>query len=104
MRSEKRRLDMLISTFRPAKSLGSRLANLTPDQRAAYQIWRNQAGQWHRDHPGANAYERILEGELGPQLRKNVANALFVQMPSITDNMSMEQAAESYARFTRGDW
>lgn len=103
MRSEKRRLAMLISAVRPAKSLAARLANLTPEQHSAYQTWRDQRDQWHRNHPDANAYERVLGGDAGPQLRKNVSDALFGATPVITVEMTEADAVEAYRRFAFGD-
>ena len=103
MRSEKRRIAALLGELRPANSLAARLANLTADQQANYQSWRNHADQWQRDYPAADAYERMLEGDAGPRLSRNVADAILGPAPVISLGMTVTDAAECYRRFAFGD-
>lgn len=103
MRSEKRRLDYLWAVVRPAKSLAARLANLTDEQRAAYDAWVAGQERWRESEPHLNAYERTLNGDVGPQLYCDVQDALFGSAPTIPIDATAADAAEIYRRYAFGD-
>lgn len=102
MRSEKRRLGALTAALNPKGSFRARFADLTDEQRATYQRWRDRTDAWHAAKPD-NAFERMLSGDEPPKLRRDISDALFGPTPVITDDMTADQVAEAYNRFARGD-
>jgi len=103
MRNEKRRLDHLWTVVRPAKSVAARLANLTDEQRAVYDAWVVGQERWRGSEPQLNAYQRILNGDVGPQLRRDVQDFLFGSAPTISIDATASDAAEIYRRYAFGD-
>lgn len=102
-RELRKRVAALNAAINPAGSLSARLAILTPDQHASYRLWRDHLDQWHRDHPGSGAYERMLDGDEGPHLRSDVQDALFGPTITIPADASDADAAQIYQRFLEGD-
>ncbi len=102
MRSEKRRLGALTVAINPKGSFRAKFATLTDEQRATYHGWRDRTDEWRAAKPG-NAYERMINGDEPPPLRRDVHTALFGAIIGIPADATDAQAAEAYNRVLRGD-
>lgn len=102
LRSIIRKLDIAEAIIRPANSFGARLKRLTPEQRAAFDRWRELRDRWAAlfDEPDG-MYRAIMDGNRGPQLSVSIAAVLFDQPPQILATDTDTQANE---KWQKGIW
>lgn len=91
----KRRLAALSKAINPAGSLGAKLKQLTDEERNEYQRHQQRLIAW-AGQSDRNLYERMLEGDTGPQLRSDLQIALFGPTPTIPADATDEEAAQIY--------
>lgn len=99
----RRRIAALTEAVNPAGSVSARLAKLGPSGRASYQIWRDELARHAAAHPGAQAYERLLAGDIGPALRSDIRIALFGPVTGISTTASLYEAQAIYRREAFGE-
>lgn len=99
----RRRVGAIAALIRSNHSLEAKLERLTPEQRAAYYYWRDRMDQWHRDHRDEQAYQRLIEGDPGPSLRRDVSEALFGPRIVIPADATERDIAEVYQRMVMGE-
>lgn len=100
--AEKRRVSRLLELARPRQSIASRVASLSPSERAFYDQLRHECSEQankYDDRPG-RYYELIIEGEIEhPILPYWVRDKLYNPIPIITKNMTNEQVRDAYRKF-----
>lgn len=99
----RRRIAAISALIRPYHSLEAKLERLTPEQRAAYDYWRDRMEQWHRDYRNEKPYQRLIEGDPGPSLRRDVSEALFGKRIMIPADATERDVAEIYQRMVLGE-
>jgi hypothetical protein len=98
-------LNRLSAVSERVEPLSIKLAKLTSDQRAAYDLWHSRREErWG----GLTSEQRIElfgrclndDDDGGPELRDDVALILFgAPPPVITEDMTVAQAAETYTQY-----
>lgn len=100
----RKRVAALNDAINPARSLTAKLAKLTKEQQGEYHRWRDRYDRYYAAVAArsANAYEQMLEGDIGPPLHKIVADALFGPTPLITVDMTDVEIQEIYHKLCKG--
>lgn len=99
----RRRIEAITAAIRPADSRAARIVNLTEQQHYWYQQWRESLDEWHRAHPGEQAYRRMLDGDPVPKLCRDVAEVLGIITATIPETATVADAAEVYRKFASGE-
>ena len=97
----RKRLDAISTAM--AGTFAARFRTLTEAEKEAYHAWNQRCCRHYERYQGGEAYELALSGEPLPALPRTIREKLFVSTPVITADMTMDQAAEIYRRFARGD-
>ncbi len=97
----RRRIGALSKAITPSGSIAARLAALAPDQQKEYAVWKNRSAAYHAAFHGGEAYERLLAGDEGPTLRRDVRDALFGPEIVILASATTAQVADTYAQLLK---
>lgn len=84
-------------------TFAARFAALNPEQRDAYDRWRNRCEGYCADQPDGGAYERLLLSDAPPPLRADIRQILFGPAIQIPTDATLGQLQDIYARLAHGD-